>query len=159
MFKGVVSVTPGYAGGTKPNPTYEEVSTGDTGHAEVIRIEFDPALISYQDLLTIFFATHDPTTINRQGSDIGTQYRSIILFADESQKREAEAYIRELEASHPGGAPVVTEVKPLEAFYEAEDYHHDYFAKHPHRPYCVAVISPKVQKAKQRFASLLKENA
>lgn len=157
MLEGVDAVTPGYAGGMKPNPTYEDVSSGETGHAEAIRIEYDPAKVRYEDLLTIFFATHDPTTLNRQGNDIGTQYRSIILYASAAQKTAAELYIAELDASSPGGKPIVTEVKPLETFYEAENDHRDYFAKNPDQPYCALVVSPKVKKAKEKFAALLKK--
>jgi peptide-methionine (S)-S-oxide reductase len=157
MIEGVTAVMPGYAGGSVPNPTYEQVSTGGTGHAEVIRIDYDPAKVKYDDLLTIFFATHDPTTLNRQGNDVGTQYRSLILYSTEAQKKAAEEYIKDLEASSPGGMPIVTEVKPLEKFYEAEEYHRDYFAKNPDKPYCAFVISPKVRKAKQKFAALFKK--
>lgn len=157
-LKGVVSVIPGYAGGTKPNPTYDEVSTGLTGHAEVTRIEYDPAQVSFHTLMTVFFASHDPTTLNRQGNDIGTQYRSIILYTTPKQKEEAEVFIREIEESTKEGSPVVTEVKPLETFYEAENYHRDYFAHHPEAAYCQLVISPKVEKVQQEFAELLKSN-
>ena len=149
---------PGYAGGSKPNPTYEEVSSGETGHAEVTRIDYDPAQVSFRTLLTVFFATHDPTTLNRQGNDVGTQYRSIIFFTTPAQKEEAEAFIREIEASTIEGNSVVTEVKPLTAFYEAENYHRDYFAKHPDKAYCELVISPKVEKVQEKFAELLKNN-
>lgn len=159
MLKGVVSVVPGYAGGTKPNPSYEEVSAGKTGHAEVSRIEFDPKQISYNDLLTVFFATHDPTTLNRQGNDVGTQYRSMILYTDELQKDEAERFIKEINDSHPGGAPVVTEVKPLEKFYEAEKYHHDYYTNNSSQAYCQVVINPKLDKVREKFSELLKNNA
>jgi peptide-methionine (S)-S-oxide reductase len=158
MLKGVVSVTPGYAGGTKPNPTYDEVSTGRTGHAEVTRIEYDPAHVSFRTLMTVFFASHDPTTPNRQGSDVGTQYRSIILYTTAKQKEEAEAFIREMEASTREGSPVVTEVQPLATFYEAEQYHRDYFAQHPEAAYCQLVVSPKVEKVQKAFAELLKHN-
>lgn len=153
MLKGVVSVEPGYAGGTSPDPTYDDVSSGHTGHAEVIKVEYDPELISYNDLLSVFFATHDPTTLNRQGNDVGTQYRSIIL-ADDEQKKEAEAYLRELDGA-ANGDPIVTEVKLLEKFYPAESYHRDYYARNQDKPYCQLVISPKVKKAKEKFARLL----
>jgi peptide-methionine (S)-S-oxide reductase len=159
MIDGVVSVMPGYAGGTVADPSYEEVCGGTTGHAEAIRIEYDPSKVKYEDLLTVFFATHDPTTLNRQGNDVGTQYRSIVLTTDEEQKTAAEAYVKGLDESSPGGKPIVTEIKPLEKFYEAEDYHRDYFAKNPDKPYCALVVSPKVKKAKERFAELLKKNA
>ncbi len=158
MLRGVSSVGPGYAGGSVPDPTYEQVCAGNTGHAEVIRIEYDPAVIRYEDLLTVFFATHDPTTPNRQGNDVGPQYRSIVLYADDAQKKAAETYIAELEGSSPGGAPIVTEVRPLAAFYPAEGYHEDYYARNKEQPYCQVVITPKIAKAKKRFAQLLKEN-
>jgi len=158
-LKGVVSVMPGYAGGEKPNPTYEEVCGGDTGHAEVIRVEFDPSTISFSDILKVFFATHDPTTLNRQGNDVGTQYRSTILYADEKQKSEAEAVIKELKATGAyGGKEVVTELKPLETFWEAESYHRDYYAKNRgENPYCQLVIDPKLKKFREKFHSLLKD--
>ncbi|MBI2063990.1 MAG: peptide-methionine (S)-S-oxide reductase MsrA [Candidatus Yanofskybacteria bacterium] len=159
MLRGVVSVVPGYAGGTKPNPSYDEVSAGKTGHAEVSRIEFDPKLINYNDLLTVFFATHDPTTLNRQGNDVGTQYRSTILYTDELQKDEAKRFIKEINDLHPEGAPVVTEIKPLDKFYEAEEYHHDYYAKNPNQAYCQVVINPKLDKVREKFSELLKNNA
>lgn len=155
-LRGVISVMPGYAGGHTANPTYEEVNAGTTGHAEVARVEFDPAAISYHDLLTVFFATHDPTTLNRQGADVGPQYRSIILYTTEEQKRVAEARIAELNASAPGGNPVVTEVNPLRVFYNAEHYHQKYFQHHTSEPYCQLVIAPKVQKVQKEFAALLK---
>ena len=158
MLKGVVSITPGYAGGSKPNPTYDEVCGGETGHAEVLRIEYDPAIISFRTLLTVFFATHDPTTLNRQGADVGTQYRSIIFFTTPAQKEEAEKFIREVDASSAEGNPVVTEVKPLTKFYEAENYHRDYFARNPDKAYCELIISPKVEKVQEEFAELLKHN-
>ncbi len=129
MMRGVVSVAPGYAGGKKENPTYEEVSSGTTGHAEVIRIEYDPTEVAYRDLLTVFFGSHDPTTVNRQGADVGTQYRSVIFYTTDEQKREAEMVIQEINSSNTKGASVVTEVEPLIKFFEAEDYHRDYFAK------------------------------
>ncbi len=141
-----------------PNPTYEQVCTGTTGHAEVIRIEYDPAVIAYEDLLTVFFATHDPTTLNRQGNDVGTQYRSVVLYADQAQKKAAERSIAELEKPSPGGQPIVTEIKLLEAFYPAEDYHKEYYARNKEQPYCRAIITPKIKKAKQKFAELLKEH-
>lgn len=158
MLKGVVSVIPGYAGGTKTNPTYAEVSSGGTGHAEVTRVEYDPSQISFRTLLTVFFATHDPTTLNRQGNDVGTQYRSIILYTTSMQEEEAEKFIHEIDASTKEGNPVVTEVKPLAEFYEAENYHRDYFARHPNKTYCELVISPKVEKVQKEFAELLKNN-
>ena len=155
-LKGVVSVEPGYAGGETPNPTYEAVCTGRTGHAEVIKIDYDPAQVNLRDLLTVFFATHDPTTLNRQGADVGTQYRSAIFYTTPEQQAAAQAMIAEIDASSSEGGPVVTEVSPLEAFYPAEDYHKDYFAKNPEKGYCQIVINPKVAKVQKEFASLLK---
>lgn len=154
-LKGVLSALPGYAGGSAPNPTYEEVCTGTTGHAEVTRIEFEPEKISFKDLLTVFFATHDPTTLNRQGADIGTQYRSIILYSSETQKTEAERFIQELKSS---GVAALTELKPLEKFYEAEKTHQNYYARNPQKPYCQLVISPKLEKVREKFKELLKES-
>lgn len=153
-LKGVVSVMPGYAGGTTTDPTYERVCTGTTGHAEVIKIEYDPEKISYSDLLTVFFATHNPTTLNRQGNDVGTQYRSAIFYTTEEQKEEAEAFIKKLNESGP---TVVTEVKPLKAFYEAEEYHRKYYKNNTDVPYCQIVINPKLEKLKKRFSELLED--
>lgn len=155
-LKGVVSVRPGYAGGQLAHPTYEQVCSGRTGHAEVIRIEYDPKVVSFEDLLTVFFATHDPTTLNRQGHDTGTQYRSIILYADEAQKQVADAFIKELAKSGQFPQPIVTEVTPLGTFYEAEDYHREYYRRNEGQPYCQFVISPKVGKFQQKFRELLK---
>lgn len=162
MLKGIHSVTPGYAGGSKPNPTYEEVSSGTTGHAEVIKVEFDPTFISYRDLLTVFFATHDPTAPNRQGNDVGPQYRSLILFTNEEEKGEAQKFIDEINASHEEGGRVVTEIKllgspPTGGFYPAEDYHRDYYARNKGAPYCELVINPKLDKVQKKFAELLKK--
>jgi len=160
MLKGVKSVMPGYAGGTTPSPTYEKVCTGKTGHAEVIKIEYNPKQISYEDLLTVFFASHDPTTLNRQGNDIGTQYRSVILYTDEDQKKTAAKFIKAINRSYTKSNPVVTELKSLDAFYPAEEYHQDYYARNSEKPYCQLVINPKLQKVKEKFAKLLakKEN-
>lgn len=155
-LKGVTSVMPGYTGGTVKNPTYDAVCTGNTGHAEVIRIEYDPTQVSFKDLLTVFFATHDPTTLNRQGNDIGTQYRSAVFYTTEEQKSEAQAFIKELTASDPGGHPIVTEVTPAGEFYEAEDYHKQYFKNHRSASYCQVIIEPKVEKLQKKFADLLK---
>ena len=156
-FKGVISVTPGYAGGTVPNPSYEDVCGGKTGYAEVIRIEYDTSIINFETLLTVFFATHDPTTLNRQGNDVGKQYRSVILYTTEKQKEIAEKFITNLNKPHQEGEPIVTEVKPLDKFFEAEDYHKDYYAKNPKQAYCQVVINPKLQKVQEKFAELLKE--
>lgn len=156
MMKGVSSVLPGYAGGKTENPTYMQVSNGDTGHAEVIKIEYDPALVSYKTLMTVFFASHDPTTLNRQGADVGTQYRSIILTTTLGQEAEAKDFIAELNASSDKGAPVVTEVVPLLKFYEAEEYHKDYYAKNKEtNRYCELVINPKLEKVQKAFGELL----
>ncbi len=159
QLRGVQSVMPGYTGGTAKDPTYEQVCRGTTGHAEAIRITFDPAQISYHDLLTVFFATHNPTTPNRQGADVGAQYRSAVFVATPEQKAEAEAFIKKLEASDPGGHPVVTEVAPLGPFYEAEREHRQYYRSNPDMPYCQVVIEPKVEKLQKEFAALLKEKS
>ncbi len=157
-LRGVLSVMPGYAGGEKPNPTYDMVCSGTTGHAEVIRIEFDPQQISFSDLLTVFFATHDPTTLNRQGNDVGTQYRSVILYTTPEQKMAAEKIIAELD-SEDDGHKIVTQLAPLTTFYEAEAYHHQYYKNNSDQPYCQVVISPKLKKLKERYAKLLKTDA
>ncbi len=159
-LRGVASVMPGYTGGTVPNPTYEQVCTGETGHAEAIRTEFDPAEVSFRDLLTVFFATHDPTTLNRQGADIGTQYRSAIFYTTDAQRDEAKQFIKGLEASDPGGKPVVTEIIKWDgAFYDAEEYHREYYKRNPNAGYCQMIIEPKVEKLQKRFADLLKEKS
>lgn len=158
MLKGVTSVMPGYAGGSMENPSYERVVTGATGHAEVIQIEFDPSKIAFKDLLTVFFTSHDPTTLNRQGADVGTQYRSVVLYTNDEQKKVAEEYIAEIDAEH-AGPPVTTEVKPLDMFYPAEDYHRDYYSKNVESPYCQIVINPKLKKVKEKFAQLLNDSA
>ena len=155
-LQGVREVTPGYAGGSKANPSYEEVCSGTTGHAEVARVTFDPAAISYRELLEVFFSTHDPTTLNRQGADVGTQYRSVIFYADESQRSEADAMIRELSSEGVFRNPIVTEVAPLHAFYPAEDYHREYFARNPSKPYCQAVIAPKLAKFRAHWKAKLR---
>ncbi|MDO8623384.1 MAG: peptide-methionine (S)-S-oxide reductase MsrA [archaeon] len=155
MFKGIISVNPGYAGGIKENPTYEEVSNGKTGHAEVIKIEYNPNKISFETLLTIFFATHDPTTKNQQGNDIGEQYRSIILYTNERQKKTAQNFIEELNKSNEMGDSIKTELKHFDKFYEAESYHKDYYEKNKNNSYCEVVINPKLEKAKEKFAELL----
>jgi peptide-methionine (S)-S-oxide reductase len=157
-LRGVHSVEPGYTGGTTANPTYEEVSTGETGHAEVIKIDYDPTQVSYRTLLTVFFATHDPTTVNRQGPDTGTQYRSSIFTTTPEQEAEAAAFIKEVDTSTNAGEHVVTSVEPLTTFYPAEDYHREYFKKHPEAAYCQLVVSPKVEKVQKEFADLLKQN-
>ena len=151
-LEGVSRVLPGYAGGTIPNPTYLQVTSGMTGHAEVIYIKYDPNKISYRDLLTVFFASHDPTTVNRQGDDVGTQYRSVIFYTNENQKAEVEKFISEINASSPKGMSVVTEVVSLDKFYEAENYHRDYYANNKNAPYCQIVINPKLDKVKEILA-------
>lgn len=157
MLKGVSKVLPGYAGGNTENPNYEQVSSGTTGHAEVVYIEYDPDQVSYETLLTIFFGSHDPTTKNRQGNDVGTQYRSIIFYTNDNQKMIALEFIKKINDSNQQGHPIVTEIEPLKKFYEAEDYHRDYFAKNPGNPYCEVVINPKLEKVKEHYANLLKE--
>jgi peptide-methionine (S)-S-oxide reductase len=157
-LKGVVSVMPGYAGGTVANPTYEQVCTGRTGHAEVTRVEYDPAQISYHDLLVVFFATHDPTSLNRQGADVGTEYRSVIFYTTDNQRRDAAALIDELNNSNSDGKPIVTELVPLKAFYEAEDYHQEYYRNNSLAPYCQIVIDPKLRKLHKQFSALLKSS-
>lgn len=157
QLRGVVEVLPGYAGGHTANPTYEEVCTGTTGHAEVVRVRFRPQEISYEQLVEYFFLTHDPTTPNRQGADVGPQYRSVIFYHSPQQKTVAERVKQRLEAEKVFPAPIVTTIEPLTSFYPAESYHHDYFARHPQQPYCRFVIAPKVQKAREKFRSLLKE--
>lgn len=144
--RGVTSVTSGYAGGTVADPSYEAVCSGDTGHAEVVQISYDPEEITYRELLEIFFTIHDPTTLNREGPDVGSQYRSVIFYHDDEQRADAEAYIDELETEGVVDDPIVTEVEPLEEFYEAEPYHQDYYEKNPDAPYCVVNIAPKLEK-------------
>jgi peptide-methionine (S)-S-oxide reductase len=143
-IEGVLSVAPGYAGGSTPNPTYEEVCSGETGHAEVIQVAFDPNLITYEEILDIFWQAHDPTTLNRQGADTGTQYRSIILYADEAQKAAAEKSKKKVQAKFRDS--IVTEIKPLDTFWKAEDYHQNYYNTHGSAGYCRMVISPKLKK-------------
>ncbi len=156
MLKGVISVEPGYAGGATKNPTYEDICNGNTGHAEVIKIEYDSAQIPLETLLTVFFASHDPTTKNRQGNDVGEQYRSIILYSTEAQKGICENFIKELNDSSQMGAPITTEVKMLETFYPAEDYHKNYYEQNKNQAYCQVVINPKLKKVQEKFAELLK---
>jgi len=155
-FKGVEDVVSGYAGGHTENPTYREVCDGNTGHAEVAQIKFDPTVISFKDVLRVFFSVHDPTTMNRQGNDIGTQYRSAIFYHNDEQKRDAEEVIREITDEGVYDDPIVTEVAPFEKFWPAEDYHQEYFANNPNQPYCQAIVSPKVRKFRAKFADRLK---
>ncbi|MFZ2555709.1 MAG: peptide-methionine (S)-S-oxide reductase MsrA [Minisyncoccia bacterium] len=159
MLKGVNRVEPGYAGGSIVNPSYERVSMGDSGHAEVIRVTYDPSLVSYEDLLTVFFGSHDPTTPNRQGNDVGEQYRSVIFYADEEEKETADRIIKSVDESLIDGTRVVTQVIPLQEFFPAEDYHKDYFKKNTSAPYCQLIIEPKVEKVRKRFAELVNPNA
>ena len=155
QLRGVTSVTPGYAGGETPDPSYEQVCTGITGYAEVAQIEFDPGAISYEDLLEIFWNVHDPTSLNRQGSDIGTQYRSTILTTSQVQKAKTEKSLKQVEESHQFRQPVVTVIESLNHFYRAENYHQDYYANHSDQSYCRLVISPKLQHLRQKFAAKL----
>ena len=156
QLNGVAKVESGYAGGEGTNPTYKQVCAGTTGHAEVVRVTFDPAVLSYRDLLEVFFATHDPTTLNRQGNDVGTQYRSVIFYHSPEQQQTAEALIAELNAEDVFGKPVVTQLAPAPAFYKAEDYHQEYFRNNPSQPYCQYVVAPKVAKFRQHFAAKAK---
>ena len=156
-LKGVERVQSGYAGGRVANPSYEQVCTGTTGHAEVVQIAFDPQVVSFNDLLHVFFTIHDPTTLNRQGVDVGSQYRSAIFYHTPDQKATAERVIAELQSEHVWDDPVVTELKPLEAFYPAEEYHRDYFRRNPTQGYCSAVIAPKVAKVRKLFLDKLKQ--
>ena len=158
MLKGVTSVLPGYSGGTVENPTYEQVSGGNTGHAEGVEIKYDQSLVSLRSLLIVFFGSHNPTTRNRQGNDVGTQYRSIIFYTTPSQKLEIEKFIKEINDSNKLGKPVVTEVEKLKKFYVAENYHQDYFANNNGNPYCEIVINPKLEKVQKEFANLLNNN-
>jgi peptide-methionine (S)-S-oxide reductase len=155
-LKGVSQVLPGYAGGSVPNPTYEQVCTDRTGHAEVVHVTFDPRVVSYHDLLTVFMTTHDPTSLNRQGNDVGTQYRSVILVHSPTQRATAEMVVRELESAQLWNRKIVTEIVPFTAFYPAEEYHRDYFRRNPASGYCRAIIAPKVAKFRKQFAAQLK---
>jgi len=156
QLKGIEKVEPGYCGGRLENPTYEQVSTGRTGHAETIQITFDPDVISYKEILEIFFSTHNPTTLNRQGPDVGTQYRSVIFYHNDEQKAIAEQVIKELTEEKAFDAPIVTQVEPFMVFYEAEEYHKDYFKRHPEQAYCSLVIAPKIRKLRELYLSKLK---
>jgi peptide-methionine (S)-S-oxide reductase len=157
QVKGVDSVESGYMGGHVTNPTYHQVCDGDTGHAEVVRITFDPETVSYRDLLDVFFVIHDPTTLNRQGNDVGTQYRSAVFYHSAEQKAAAEEAIKRLAAEGVYEARIVTEVAPADLFYVAEDYHQEYFANNPRQPYCMAVVAPKVAKFRRTFLEKLKK--
>ena len=155
-LKGVEDVVSGYSGGKFPNPTYQQVCTGATGHAEVVQVTFDPARISYKDILEVFFTIHDPTTLNRQGGDVGTQYRSAIFFHSPEQKATAEQVIQKLSAARLWARPIVTEIQPFTKFYPAEDYHQEYFANNARQPYCQIVIAPKVAKFRKQYLERLK---
>jgi peptide-methionine (S)-S-oxide reductase len=154
--KGVEDVISGYAGGSTANPTYEQVCSGRTGHAEVVQIKFDPSAISFEEILDVFFTIHDPTTLNRQGNDVGTQYRSAIFYHGPEQEQVAQKKIAELEAAKMWDAPIVTEVVPMTEFYPAEEYHQEYFSRNPYQPYCQIVVAPKVAKARKVFLTRLK---
>jgi len=156
LIRGVEKVDPGYSGGNLPNPTYEQVSTGRTGHVEVAQLTFDADIISFREILEIFFGTHDPTQLNRQGADVGTQYRSVIFYRDEQQKAVAEQLVAELTSEKVYENPIVTSVEPLKVFYPAETYHKDYFKNHPKEPYCQVVIAPKIAKLQKTYVSKLK---
>ena len=156
-LNGVYKVVSGYAGGTVENPTYEQVCTGKTGHAEVTQITYDPSVLSYDELLEVFWKTHDPTTLNRQGNDVGTQYRSVIFYHNEEQKQLAEKYKEELNKSGAWDKPIVTEISPFTNFYPAEGYHQDYYKNNPHQGYCAFVIAPKVEKFEKVFKDKLKK--
>jgi peptide-methionine (S)-S-oxide reductase len=156
QVEGVVKVESGYSGGQIKNPTYKQVCGGETGHAEVLQITFDPKKVSFEDLLEVFWNTHDPTTLNQQGADIGTQYRSAVFYHNEKQKQLAEAYMKQLTAAHAFKNPIVTEITPFSVFYKAEDYHQNYFNDNPTQGYCRAVIRPKVEKFQKQYAGKLK---
>jgi len=155
-LKGVQSAVSGYSGGTVKNPSYKEVCSGTTGHAEVIQVVYDPAIISFAQLMQVFFLTHDPTTLNRQGNDIGTQYRSVVFYRNEEEKRIAQETIAEVATSGVYSDRIVTTLEPFETFYQAEDYHQDYFSQNSNQPYCSLVINPKLMKFRKTFESLLK---
>lgn len=155
--RGITQVESGYAGGTVDHPTYRQVCHGNTGHAEVVQLTFDPGVIAYREVLEMFFALHDPTTLNRQGADVGTQYRSVIFYHSPEQQQAAEQLIAELRETDPWGRPIVTELAPAPTFYKAEEYHQGYFRANPTQPYCQAVVAPKVAKMRKHFATKLKD--
>jgi peptide-methionine (S)-S-oxide reductase len=156
-LKGIISVVPGYSGGNVVNPSYEQVSSGNTGHAETIQIQFDPKILSFDNILDIFFHTHDPTTINQQGNDVGPQYRSVIFYHDENQKNEAQNYIKKLEENKEFKKPIVTEIVPFTNFYEAENYHKNYYENHKNNLYCDLTIAPKITKLLQKYGTMVKD--
>jgi peptide-methionine (S)-S-oxide reductase len=155
-LRGIERVVSGYAGGSVVNPTYEQVCSGRTGHAEVVQVTFDPAIITFREILEVFFTIHDPTTLNRQGADVGTQYRSAIFYSSPEQEQTAREVIAQLQTDRTWRNPIVTELVPLERFYPAEGYHQDYYARDPYQPYCQVVIAPKVAKARERYLTRLK---
>jgi len=157
QLKGVLDVVSGYSGGQLPNPSYEAVCTGETGHAEAVQVTFDPSVVSFRELLGVFFTIHDPTSLNRQGADVGTQYRSAIFYHNPEQKATAEQVIHELEGEEIWGKPIVTEVAPFSVFYPAEAYHQEYFQRNPYQGYCTAVIAPKVAKFRHQYLEKLKQ--
>ena len=156
-LRGVTKVVSGYTGGSVPNPSYQRVCSGNTGHAEVVQVTFDPAVVTFRELLEIFFTIHDPTTLNRQGADVGTQYRSAVFYHDEEQKRVAEEVIKEITAAKLWSKPIVTQVAPLDVFYAAENYHQDYFANNPMQPYCQVIVAPKVAKFRKQYFEKLRK--
>ena len=156
LLEGVEHVESGYAGGDHPHPTYQQVCAGVTGHAEVVQVTFDPGVVTYREILEVFFATHDPTTLNRQGPDVGTQYRSVILYHSEEQRSTAEALVAELESEGIFPGPIVTEIAPLTEFHPAEAYHQEYYRTNPDQPYCTFIIDPKVAKFREKYAARLK---
>jgi peptide-methionine (S)-S-oxide reductase len=156
LLKGVEKVESGYSGGKMENPTYEKVSTGTTGHVEVVQTSFNPDVISFKEILEVFFSSHDPTTLNRQGQDIGTQYRSVIFYHDDQQKAIAEQIIKELTETKTWNMPIVTQIEPFKIFYKAEEYHQNYFKNHPEKSYCSIIIAPKIGKLKQHYLGKLK---
>lgn len=158
-MEGVVSVDSGYMGGAKPNPTYEDVCTGRSGHVEVVQVTFDSEVTSFREILVVFFTIHDPTTRDRQGNDVGSQYRSVIFWHSEQQRETAQQMIAEVEEAGIWGNPIVTEVRPAEAFYKAEGYHQDYYTNNPNQPYCAYIVEPKVRKFREKFAAKLKSGA
>lgn len=158
LLEGVIKVEPGYSGGARANPTYEQVSSGATGHAEVIQVTYNPDIISFEQLLEVFWSTHDPTTLNRQGADVGTQYRSVIFYHNEQQRQLAETYKARLDSSGAWRNPIVTEIIPYKAFYPAESYHHDYYNRNSQAPYCTFVIVPKLDKFKKVFKEKIRQH-
>lgn len=156
QLRGVHSAVSGYSGGQVENPTYQQVCAGTTGHAEVVQVTYDPSLVTFAELLEVFWKTHDPTTLNRQGNDVGTQYRSVIFYHNETQRDEAERYKQQLDESHVFGSPIVTQIVPFERFFRAEEYHQNYYDQNPQQPYCQAVVGPKIEKFKKSFSDRLK---